>query len=216
MHHATHRLAIIYLIVATVLFVLLTFAAIRTPYLPGDIEITRALQSFRSPELDLFMNLVGQPGLFPQTLVLNAIFVVIIFLCRMKWETLTLLVVGSMAGITGSLFRYGLDRPRPSPALVYVMQEIEKGHYSYPSGHTVGFTAVLGFFMYIGCTRLPPSWHRKVLLALYASYIVLVGISRIYTGEHWPSDVVAGYLLGSIFVILEVLFYQWLVSREKA
>jgi membrane-associated phospholipid phosphatase len=202
-----------YLVVAALLFVALAVLARSAPYLSIDLAITRFIQSFRNPTLDLFMQLVGAPGYFPQTLVLNALFVLILALCRIKWATLTLVVVGSMAGLTSTWLRYTIDRPRPSADLVWVAQRIEEGHFSFPSGHVLGFTAVLGFILYLGLTELAPSWHRNLLVLVYALFLALEGISRIYVGEHWPTDVLAGYVYGSIWMVLMILFYRWLRSR---
>jgi hypothetical protein len=67
--------------------------------------------------------------------------------------------------------------------------------------------------VFVGSTQLAPSWHRNLLLRLCGLYIVLVGVSRIHTGGHWPSDVLGGVLLGSIFLVWMILFYEWLQVR---
>ncbi len=206
-------LVVSYLVAASALFILLAVLVAHTPYFPIDLAFTRFIQSFRNPTLDLFMKLVGLPGYWPQTIVLNAIFVLILYFCRMKWAALAILVVGSFTGLSGTLLRYTIDRPRPSPELVWVAQKIENGHFSFPSGHVVGFTAILGFMIFLGLMQLKPSWHRNLILALYALYIALVGVSRIYVGEHWATDVLAGYLYGSICLVLMILFYRWLERR---
>ncbi len=162
------------------------------------------------------MKMVGLPGYWPQTVVLNGIFVLILYLCRMKRAALTLVVVGSFVGISSTLLRYTIDRPRPSPDLVWVAQKIENGHFSFPSGHVVGFTAILGFMIFLGLTQLRPSWHRNLILTLYALYIALVGVSRIYVGEHWTTDVLGGYVYGSLCLVLMILFYRWIEHRADS
>ncbi len=181
----------------------------QNPVVGIDVEITRALQSLRNPTLDLFMYLLGYPGLYPQVIPLNAFIILILYLCRAKWESLTLLALGPIIGIVGTLLRYTIDRPRPSPDLVWVDQQIEHLHYSFPSGHVLGFVAIFGFLWYIGWTQVKPSWHRTALLIAYAALIALVAISRIYLGEHWASDVLGGFLTGSAFLASVILFYEW-------
>ncbi len=202
-----------YAVGAGVASLALTLWVVSHPVIGVDLTVTRALQAYRSPALDLFMNLVSLPGFFPQVIALNALFILILFLCRLKREALTLLVFGPLVGISSTLLRYGIDRPRPTPALVWVAQEIEKGHYAFPSGHTFGYTAILGFIMYIGLTQLAPSWHRHLILFLYAAFILLVGVARVYQGEHWMSDVVGGYVMGSVWLVVMILFYHWI--RDK-
>lgn len=198
-----------YLLLAMLLFIALAVSIRQTPYGPVDLAITRAVQSVRSPMLDAAMQIVGQSGFFPQVLVLNALFILILYVFRLRWAAVTVLAGGGLTGIVSTALRHILDQPRPSPDLVFVMNQIENGHYSFPSGHVTGFVAILGFFAFLGVTRVPPSWHRNLVLALYALYLALVGVSRIYVGEHWPNDVLGGYLLGSIFMVLMILFYQW-------
>lgn len=203
------RLLIDYVLVGTVLCLALTFIVGRTPYFPIDLEITRALQSLRSPVLDEFMILVGYPGLFPQVIPLNAFIILALYLCRLKWESITLMVMGPIVGIASTLLRYSIDRPRPTPNLVWVAQEIEKGHFSYPSGHALGFMAIFGFLWFLGYTLIKPSWQRTLLLIAYAALIAFVGIGRVYVGEHWASDVFGGYLIGSVYLALTIAFYEW-------
>ncbi len=210
------ELALSYIIAASILFIVLAILVKQVSYFPIDLAFTRFIQSFRNPTLDLFMKMVGLPGYWPQTVILNAIFVVILYFCRMKWAALSILVVGSFTGLSGTLLRYTIDRPRPSPELVWVAQKIENGHFSFPSGHVVGFTAILGFMIFLGLTQLRPSWHRNLILALYAFYIALVGVSRIYVGEHWLTDVLGGYLYGSICLVLIILFYRWIEQRAAS
>lgn len=211
---ARHRL-IAYAVVAGLLALALTLWVIVHPAWDVDTAVTRALQGYRTQALDSFMHLVGLPGFFPQVIPLNGLFILILYLCRLKREALTLLILGPLVGISSTLLRYGIDRPRPSPELVWMAQEIEKGHFSFPSGHTFGYTAILGFIMYIGFTQLPATWHRNLILSLYAAFIILVGISRVYEGEHWLTDVVGGYLFGSIWLVCLILFYHWLGRRQN-
>src|SRR5512132_3589325 len=73
-------LALEYMVFATILFVILASLAHGAPYFPVDLEVTRAIQSIRTPALDLLMNLVGYPGLYPQVIPLNVFVIVILYL----------------------------------------------------------------------------------------------------------------------------------------
>lgn len=204
---------IVYTVLAVGLFALVAFDATSNLYSPDDVEITRALQAWRSPWLDNFMILIGLPGTPPQTLILNVLFVLIVLLCRLKPEALTLAIFVPTFGTLGTWLRCGINRPRPSDDLVFLVGELKDRNCSYPSGHTINFTVVLGFMFFIGLTQLAPSWRRNLLLSLYALYAILMELSRIYVGDHWASDVLAGYLLGSVFLIWMIRFCQWVSSR---
>ena len=74
----------------------------------------------------------------------------------------------------------------------------------------------LGFFGFVGFlafTLLKPSLKRSLILGFLVFMIVLIGISRIYLGEHWASDVLGAYLLGSLCLTANVQFYLWGKTR---
>jgi undecaprenyl-diphosphatase len=70
----------------------------------------------------------------------------------------------------------------------------------------VGF---FGFLWFLAFTLLKQSWRRTFLLIMYGSLILLVGVSRIYLGQHWASDVLGAYLLGSLTLVVIIQFYRW-------
>jgi membrane-associated phospholipid phosphatase len=79
----------------------------------------------------------------------------------------------------------------------------------FPSGHVATFTAVFGFAAFVAYRRLSPSAARWVPLAVVAILLGLMIFARIYSGQHWPSDVLAGWLLGMLSVIALARLYEW-------
>src|SRR5512142_3358466 len=112
-----HLLAVLYVVLAVGIFLALIPWVHGHPYSAIDLSITRALQSLRNPPLDLLMETAGLPGLFPQVVALNVLIIVILFLCRLRWEALTLALCGPVVGLSSNWLRYMLDRPRPSSDL---------------------------------------------------------------------------------------------------
>jgi undecaprenyl-diphosphatase len=104
------------------------------------------------------------------------------------------------------LFKYIVNRSRPSPDLVNIL--VDESDLGFPSGHAFFSLIFLGILAYIISCHLRNPWHRILSLAALSLLILLVGVSRIYLGVHWPSDVLGGYLFGGFFLILLVLFYR--------
>jgi membrane-associated phospholipid phosphatase len=104
-----------------------------------------------------------------------------------------------------------VHRPRPGADIVNVLQQLND--FSFPSGHVLTYTAFFGFLFFLGYTLLKPSFARTVLLAILGSLVALIGISRIYVGDHWASDVIGAYLLGSLWLALSVYIYRWGKTR---
>jgi membrane-associated phospholipid phosphatase len=102
--------------------------------------------------------------------------------------------VGQLARLTLSV---AMGRPRPAAADWLV----PAGGYAFPSGHTTTATMAAGL-LGLGLTRLLRGRWRAVGLVLVACWAVAVGWTRLYLGVHWPSDVLAGWLLGSLLTML--------------
>jgi undecaprenyl-diphosphatase len=75
------------------------------------------------------------------------------------------------------------------------------------------YTCFFGFLLFLVFTLVKPSWKRTALMAIVGIPIPLIGVSRIYLGEHWASDAVGAYLLGGIALAGIIQFYRWGKSR---
>ncbi|WP_460062011.1 phosphatase PAP2 family protein [Streptomyces sp. YKOK-I1] len=121
------------------------------------------------------------------------------------WWTAGWLVVTSAVG---TLVQQGLkaavDRDRP-----VWPDPVDSAHYqAYPSGHALTATVVLGLLLWLlhrhGVSR--PVWRAAVSVVVVS--VVGVGLTRIWLGVHWPSDVLGGWLLGGLLVTLAIRAHQ--------
>jgi membrane-associated phospholipid phosphatase len=150
-------------------------------------------------------------GYAPQVFILVAAVTIFLFGLGLRWESVLVLAAETSGSTLDAIFKVVVHRPRPGADLVTVLQQL--GSYSFPSGHVVTYTVFFGLLFFLGYTLLKPSVGRTIFLVLLGSLIGLIGVSRIYVGDHWASDVVGAYLLGSLWLVLSVYVYQWGKTR---
>lgn len=99
--------------------------------------------------------------------------------------------------IVKSLLKNWVKRPRPG--WVGCQSLVKLPDYSFPSGHTIFYTIYFGLLAWYGFKYLN-SWKKYLACGVSIAMIALVGISRVYLGAHWASDVLAGYAIGGIIL----------------
>ena len=199
------------LLSTTAFFALLTFLANETPYLPIDLRITRAIQLIDSPFFLGLMRLISWPGFLPQSILVTVLIAYTLYLYGLHWEAVMSLLAAISSGTINSLVKGIIQRPRPGADLVDVFEVLMS--FSFPSGHVMFYTILFGFSSYLQFTLLKASIWRRIILGVFGIFILLVGISRIYLGQHWASDVLGAYLLGSLILVGVILLYQWGKTR---
>jgi membrane-associated phospholipid phosphatase len=165
---------------------------------PGwDVSIERAVQQVGwGPIAAVFAASDWFEGLKQVAAAIAGLLLVAIFNRRgfflMAW--------GALSAGAYTLIEIFVHRPRPDAALVHVIRHTSG--WSFPSGHLIFFTWFLVYLLLIfGRPHLP----RPAFIAgwaLLGVVLAAVVLGRIYTGEHWPSDVLAGLLLGAGWTLL--------------
>jgi membrane-associated phospholipid phosphatase len=195
-----------YVLVALLAFSALALLANVSPIFQPDVTFTRELQQAPS-WFGLIMEVVSIPGYAVETIVVMALTAIVLGMLGLRWEAIAAIFAGVAAGALNTLVKIAVRRPRPSADLVHVFQNLNS--YSFPSGHVMFYTAFFGFLLFLTFILIKYSWRRTLLEIVLGLLILLVGPSRMYLGEHWGSDVLGGYLLGSLMLILSIQFYRW-------
>jgi len=164
---------------------------------PGDLS--RPIGPLWLPEAMRDFTALGGTGV----LALVTLGAVAYLAMSRRWHTALFVLVAVMGGVTvSSLLKLGFARPRPDlvphGAVVFTN--------SFPSGH-----AMMSAVVYLTLGNLFARAHKATAIKVYfvaaaLCVTLLVGVSRVYLGVHWPSDVLAGWALGGCWALL-----SWLV-----
>jgi undecaprenyl-diphosphatase len=125
---------------------------------------------------------------------------------RLRIEAVCLLLSAASSWLLVNAIKLIIERRRPSPDLVKVFEHPVS--WSFPSGHVASYMALYGFLFYLIYSLMRPSPLRYTLLIVCGAMIVLVGVSRVYLGAHWASDVFGGYSFGFFWLALTIYVYR--------
>lgn len=208
----TMILIVIYFIVFLLFTALATFVHFH-PILPIDITITREFQENQSPWLKGLMIAISYLGYTPLVFVPLIVLTALAFwLVRLRLEAILIIVQSAVSSILNFLIKIIVSRPRPSSKLVDVI--VHASGQSFPSGHVMAYVAFFGLVFSLGIILFRRDrWWYYLLLIVPAFFVVMVGPSRIYLGDHWASDVLGGYLFGGLLLGIALWIYLTLKSR---
>ena len=175
------------------------------------------MEQLRSPGLDAFItgftNIGGGIGM-P---ILGSILTALLIFTSRSWRPLIL--VGGAAAVSVTATTLGkklIGRVRPDHADAVPPYETSP---SFPSGHTLNTTVVIALVVYLACLQIKRTSARIGLIAAGVIFIVAMGLSRVYLGHHWLTDVIVGWGIGLAWVGIVILahrLFHVLRHREHA
>ena len=149
--------------------------------------------------------------------IITWVLIVAFIFYRKQWKLESYLMLGNLtlAGILIVTLKNIYQRPRPE--IVHLVEE--KG-FSFPSGHSLAVTIMVGTLIVIFSQRIKNTAWRKVVQILLSLYLVSVLVSRVYLGVHYPSDVLASLCVGLGVLFIEFPFYdklrfQWRFTGKQ-
>lgn len=173
-----------------------------------DAAITLRLQKQDHPFFDRLMRVVSWPGFPPQSRLLPPGIAAALWFRGLRLEAIFQLAAWGTGGIS-TIFKRIMQRPRPSSLETDIRVAVANiGGSSFPSGHVIIYMGVYGFLAFLANTWIRAGVIRKTAVGILASMLSLVGLSRVYLGHHWFTDVVASYLLGSTYLIALASLYR--------
>jgi undecaprenyl-diphosphatase len=174
-----------------------------------DLKIENSLVLFRSTDLTSIFNWITLLGKWQVIIIFLVAASLLFWLWNKKDYILPLIisVVGSVAFT--SIGKIIFHRARPAAALY------KESSFSFPSGHATIAVAFYGFLAYI-LVKNVQKWKNKInVFFITLLLIFFIGFSRLYLGVHYFSDVWAGYLVGTIWLIIAIGFSEYLSTIRK-
>lgn len=137
--------------------------------------------------------------------IISWVLIVAFIFYRKQWKMESYLMLGNLtlAGILIVTFKNIYQRPRPE-----ILHLVEEKGFSFPSGHSLAVTIMVGTLIVIFSQRIKNTVWRKIVQILLSLYIFSVLVSRIYLGVHYPSDVIASLCVGLGVLFMEFPFYD--------
>ena len=175
---------------------------------PGDSAVLTSFQDLRTQWLDDTAEVITTIADPYVAFISVGLFALILLVGRRKYDLVLLLA------FVGQLFSFALkqlvDRPRPDFSLVFPAPE----NPGFPSGHSLHALILCGLLIYMVMDVVEPRWLRLGIQGFLGVIVLGVGASRVYLGIHWPSDIVGGYLLGTIMLVIAFWLRKKLLSRQ--
>jgi len=194
-------------------YAILAVLAHRYAYFEWDLFLARRIQSISIAGFGTLLESVSflGNGWVPWVLVVAA-GVVLMRLGRRMEGSLCMASVG-MGWVVNRLLKLFIGRPRPTETLLNISGRFSQE--SFPSGHVVFFVEYFGFLFFLVYVLLKPGLLRRGLMIVLALPVALIGLSRVYLGALWPSDVAGAYLAGGIWLMLSIEVYRRIKARPS-
>lgn len=168
-----------------------------------DDPIIDFVQGAEAPWLTTIMKTFTTIGSTSIVILLAVSALALLVWKKHRAQAILLVSVLAGTGILNQVLKFIFKRQRPD-----FHRLVDIGGYSFPSGHTMMAFSFYTILAYIVWRNLRFAWSRVVVVSLATGMIVMIALSRIYLGVHFPSDIVGGVLASAVWLIASIAMYQ--------
>lgn len=146
----------------------------------------------------------------------GAIFVIslttiLFFVIKDKKIGISIITNLGIVTILNQIIKFIMQRPRPTEFRI-----IEETGYSFPSGHSMVSLAFYGYLIYLIYKYINNKHLKRTLIIILSVLICIIGVSRIYLGVHYTSDVLGGFLISLAYLIIYIeLVNKFVLEKNK-
>jgi membrane-associated phospholipid phosphatase len=164
-----------------------------------DTALFAFAASHRSDNMTLLMRFFSFFASAEYLLVAPALLVLgMAWFRRLRWYALKVLVISFTSTMLNQLLKRLFERPRPETAM------LDQSGLSFPSGHAMIGGSFYGLLIYIIWREVESPFWRWLWVGLLTLLLLLIGYSRIYLNVHYATDVLAGYAMGILWLLLAI------------
>lgn len=199
--------ALVVALVALALFLAIASRVVEGPAHQADTAILEWVHRHSNPLLDRVALHVTAVGNGPVVVMIGLVASALLWVSRRRLAVLLLVAAVGGASLGNTLLKATFDRPRPE-GFILATPFARPVSASFPSGHAA---AAMALFLVLGylIAHLGGQGGFRIMVHVIAGIaIVAIGASRIYLGVHYPSDVIAGYLVGLAWVTFCILAFE--------
>ena len=185
--------------VLAVLFVALAILAGTVGTLPGDLWASIRVQRLHGHPWRALWH-VGNAFGTSHWVVWIALTGLIVTAALRQWRDAVFLLGLVLLRLATMPLKTIVQSPRPTATQVHIVEAVDG--YGFPSGHTLTATVLFGALAVLMVRHLPWAWTPRLAVGIWAAGVVLTGFARVWSGAHWPSDVLGAAILGIVAVAI--------------
>lgn len=176
-----------------------------------DRKVTDYVISYRTPTLNKIFQFFTFIGDLYGYLIIMAISSFLFFIKFRNWRfVLEIVFVLAISGLANLALKEVINRARPDAEHLVSVATL-----SYPSGHAMSAMAFYGFLIYLFYNFKLNRWLKSTVMITLGFFIIIIGLSRVYLGVHYPTDIIGGFIAGFIWVIFCIILFHLIDLLRK-
>ncbi len=187
---------------ALICFGFIAWQILQNPVIPFDEAVRHWVYDHRSPALSGYFIPVTYVGNWQTITVLAAI--LLLLPATRKKVGVPFALISLSSTVIYKVVKGIFERPRPE----LDVRLIPQGGFSFPSGHSMNCMVCFGLLIYLIGRYCPNKKAANTLTVLLTILILSIGISRVYVGVHFPTDVLGGWSLGLAFLLSSIIMLE--------
>lgn len=174
-----------------------------------DDNLIGWVQGLESPGMTKWMQVFTWIGSGRPVIIITIMFMIVLYIfLGHRRELLFLAAAIAGSAMLNTLLKLAFHRARPT-----IHRIVEANGYSFPSGHSMAAFSLYGGLAFLIWKHIPTATGRVMMIIVSTALILAIGMSRVYLGVHYPSDIAGGYFLSGSWLAICIWFYQRYLER---